>query len=108
MRVTGNETASSKQAGRAGHAGEMKKVDRPEKSSTSEVDKKSNSSVNAEISSKSKEMGRAKTIASETPDIREDKVANLKSRIESGNYRVDSDAIADRLVDEHFGFPGVG
>lgn len=37
-------------------------------------------------------------IASE-PEVREDKVAELKQRIESGQYEVDHKAVADKLVD---------
>jgi len=39
-----------------------------------------------------------KIIASE-PDVREDKVAELKTKIESGKYRIDHDTVADKLVD---------
>ena len=39
-----------------------------------------------------------KTIASE-PDVREDKVAELKERIQSGNYKIDHEAVASKLVD---------
>lgn len=39
-----------------------------------------------------------KIIASE-PDVREDKVAELKTKIEPGQYRIDYEAVADKLVD---------
>lgn len=39
-----------------------------------------------------------KVIASE-PDIREDKVAEIKDKIKSGNYRIDHQAVADKMVD---------
>ncbi|MBC8392048.1 MAG: flagellar biosynthesis anti-sigma factor FlgM [Deltaproteobacteria bacterium] len=38
------------------------------------------------------------TISSE-PDVREDKVLALKERIESGKYKIDHEAVADKLVD---------
>ena len=41
-----------------------------------------------------------KTVA-DTPDIREDKVMALKEKIEAGQYQVDAQATADKLVD-HF------
>ena len=67
-------------------------------------------SVNASISSKgkdlAKDMATAKTVASETSDIREEKVAELKRRIAAGKYNIDSDAIADRMVDDHLSMQG--
>ena len=39
-----------------------------------------------------------KIIASE-PDVREEKVAELKTKIETGEYRIDHGTVADKLVD---------
>jgi negative regulator of flagellin synthesis FlgM len=55
----------------------------------------------AEISAKGKEFAKAKAIANNAPDVREEKIAALKKRIAEGHYKVDADAIADRMVDEH-------
>lgn len=46
-----------------------------------------------------KETQVIKEIISSEPDIREEKVAELKERIESGRYEIDNDAVADKLVD---------
>jgi negative regulator of flagellin synthesis FlgM len=54
-----------------------------------------------EISGRAKEMAKAMEVASSTPDVREDKIAELKRRISAGKYNVDADAIADKMVDEH-------
>lgn len=40
-----------------------------------------------------------KEIISSEPDIREDKISELKEKIESGKYTIDNDAVADKLVD---------
>jgi len=48
-----------------------------------------------------KEARMIKEIISSEPDIREDKIADLKERIESGRYQIDHDAVADKLVN-HF------
>lgn len=61
----------------------------------------------AEISSKAKEYSQAKSIASKTPDVREDRVAELKKKISEGTYRIDEDAIADRMIDEHLRGPKI-
>jgi negative regulator of flagellin synthesis FlgM len=51
------------------------------------------------LSTTSKEAQMAKKIVASEPDMRADKVSELKQRIESGNYTVDHKAVADKLVD---------
>ena len=46
-----------------------------------------------------KETQLIKEIISSEPDIREDKVSELKQKIESGKYTIDNNAVADKLVD---------
>ena len=64
-------------------------------------------SAKAEISDKAREFAKVKSAAAEAPEVREDKVAELKAKIASGNYKVNAQAIADRMVDEHL-FSGIG
>ncbi len=52
-------------------------------------------------------MAKAKAVAGETPDVREEKIAALRSRIAAGKYNVDADAIADRMVDDHIAMHGM-
>lgn len=61
------------------------------------------SSSKAEISDKAKEFAKAHAAASAAPDVREDKIAEIKRRLESGNYKIDSDAIADKMIADHGG-----
>ena len=65
-----------------------------------------NESSKAEISSRAKDMAKAKQIASDTPDVREAKIAALKEQIKNKTYQVSSDAIADKLVDDHIRMSG--
>lgn len=65
-----------------------------------------NQSANAEISSKAKDMAKAKQLAVESPDVREAKIAELKERIQNKKYNVGADAIADKLVDDHIRLAG--
>ena len=51
------------------------------------------------LSTASKEAQTAREVIASEPDVREDKVAELKNRIESGNYTVDNKAVADKIVD---------
>lgn len=56
--------------------------------------------VIVELSRSSKEVQQIKEIISSTPDIREDRVAALKDKIESGEYKIDPDGIAGKIIDD--------
>lgn len=99
--VSGSESSVSR-SGKASSS-EVKKGESPNAGS---VDKKSNSAANAEISQKSKDFAKARAVAADAPDVREDKVADIKRRIAEGSYKTDANSIADRLVDEHLRMPG--
>ena len=47
-----------------------------------------------------KELQKANEQLKEIPDVREDKVNQLKSQIENGTYKVDSEKTADKMVKE--------
>ena len=52
------------------------------------------------LSSEAKQIQEAKRIVDSLPDIREEKVAEIRERIENGTYRVDSEKIAFRMIKE--------
>jgi flagellar biosynthesis anti-sigma factor FlgM len=100
------EVANSKKSGRGAAAGDVK---RAEKDAAPEIEEGSNkfanSDVKAEISGKSKEFATAKALANGAPDVRAEKIAELKRRIADKSYKVDTAAVADKLVDEHLRTP---
>ena len=53
------------------------------------------------ISDQAHLMKAARDIVYGTPDIRADKVSDIKRRVKDGTYAVDAAAVADKLVDEH-------
>jgi len=55
--------------------------------------------VIVDISQASKEAQKIKEIILSEPDIREDKVAGLKEKIDSGKYIVNYGRVADKMVD---------
>ena len=61
-------------------------------------------SVSVSLSAEARDLAEAKSkalnIARNTPDIREDRVAELKRKIDSGEYRIDSEKIADGILRE--------
>ncbi len=58
------------------------------------------SSTNVNVSSRAQELKRAKEMSTPSNDVDAAKVARLQAMIDSGAYKVDSDAIAERLVSE--------
>ncbi len=44
----------------------------------------------------------AKNAVSEAPDVREDKIAELKEALASGTYNVSSQEIAEKMVNKYF------
>ena len=51
-----------------------------------------------EISSFGKELQIAKQALKDAPDVREDKVASVKSRLQDGTYEVSGEKFADKLL----------
>jgi len=62
-------------------------------------------SANVNVSERAQMMAKAKEIAGSPMSVDEAKVARLQKMIDEGKYKVDADAIADRLVDEHLTIP---
>jgi len=50
------------------------------------------------LSEASKEAQRIKDVITSQPEVREDKVASAREKIESGEYAVDYEGVADKLV----------
>lgn len=64
---------------------------------------KASSSTTVNLSERAQQMSQAKEIASK-PSFDSEKVARLQNMIDRGTYKVDSAAVADRLVDNHLIF----
>jgi negative regulator of flagellin synthesis FlgM len=52
------------------------------------------------LSTRAQDIMKAKEIAMAAPDVREDRVAELQKMIDGGKYKVSSQDIADKMVDE--------
>lgn len=64
-----------------------------------EISRSAGSSV--EISDDARLMSQAREIAHREEPNRADRISDLKRQIREGSYKVDSAAVADRLVDSH-------
>ncbi len=53
------------------------------------------------LSEASKEVRLAEKIIAETADVRADKVADIRAKIESGTYEIDHDEVAAKMIDSH-------
>lgn len=58
-------------------------------------------STEVAMSSRARDLQKAKDIAMKSsPDVDEAKVAKYQKLIDGGNYKVDAQAVADRMLDE--------
>ena len=82
-------------------AKKVETVDDANKSSNAKAVEKN---WNVELSAKAREISEARAkamdIARNTPDVREDRVAEIKKRIADGTYQVDAGAVADGKLRE--------
>jgi len=97
--VQGTEVSKSGQASKAAKTEKAKASDSSRQVSQAPLTPEQ--SNRAEISPRAKEMAQAKSIAQSTPDVREDKIAALKKKIAEGSYKVDANAVAEKMVSEH-------
>lgn len=58
-----------------------------------------------DFSERAQQIKKAKELATPDMSVDEEKVARLQKMIDEGNYKVDAEAIADSLVDEHLLMP---
>jgi len=75
-----------------------------EKKVSSEAEKQAADSVVQEdkvsLSSTARDIQQAKKAVEELPDVREEKVRELKDRIEAGKYDVNGEKIAGKMLNE--------
>ena len=57
--------------------------------------------ANVDLSDRAQDAKRIKDLAMKAPDVDMEKVARFREMIDSGNYKVDARAVADRMVDAH-------
>ncbi len=106
MKVTPNVASQVQNAG-------LNKSDSLQQSNKNEKGEKSSSATLGEIQSSSKvdiseaaqRLKMAQEIASKPDAINEAKVDKLQKLIDAGEYKVNADKVADRLVDEHLLMP---
>lgn len=58
-------------------------------------------SSRVDLSPRAQEARRIKEIANATPDVDMAKVEKFRQLIDQGKYKVDANAVADKMVDDH-------
>jgi len=53
-----------------------------------------------DLSTKAKDIQQAKNALSKLPDVRDEKVQEIKSQVDKGTYNVNAEKIADKMVKE--------
>ena len=54
-----------------------------------------------QLSNRSKEFAKASAVVESSPEIRTEKVDSLKAKVDSGEYKIDADQVAQKMVEEH-------
>jgi negative regulator of flagellin synthesis FlgM len=63
------------------------------------------SSTSVSVSSRAQDAMKAKELATPNMGVDDAKVARLQALIDKGEYKVNADAIAERMLDEHMKMP---
>lgn len=84
------ESAKASKTGNANAANPVKEI----------LQNKSAEAVKVDLSSQAKDIRQAKELAMGSPDIDFAKVEKFQKLIDEGKYKVDSKAVADRMVED--------
>jgi negative regulator of flagellin synthesis FlgM len=97
--VQGSDVSSASESGKTAKTRHVRHGEKHgETSSAAAADP---SAAKVELSGRGRDALAARAAAQGAPDVREDKIAELKKRIAAGGYKVDADAIADKMVSQH-------
>lgn len=90
---------SAKEAGKTGNV----QLKRNSDARKSELEAFSGGDSKVDINDAIKDFSRIKKVADAAPEIDNSaKIARLKSQIQAGTYKVDADALADKILEQEF------
>lgn len=109
MRVDPSKTNSANNTGPSSEVASSKRPDRAAAATKAKSSDgtKGASPAQSEISAQGRDMAKAQAAAKNAPDVREEKIQKIRERIAQGRYKVDADAVADKLVDDHIKMSGM-
>jgi negative regulator of flagellin synthesis FlgM len=101
MKVTDKTSAEHADGAQKTHSTKRKShttsASHPEKISSSDE----MGSAKVKLSDRAQDMKKIRAAVDASPDVDEAKVQKFKSMLAKGEYKVDSKAVADKMVDEH-------
>ena len=82
------------------YAGEAKGLeqDKSQKVQSGQEESSASAGDKVQLSEQAKEKAYARDIVNSTPEIRAEKVADIKARVEAGTYDVNATAVADKFI----------
>lgn len=63
-----------------------------------------NEAARVDVSQRAQDMKKIKELTMAAPQDNTEKIARLQKLIDDGNYKVDTEAVADRMVDDYMVF----
>lgn len=109
MKITHNKVGQNLNLTDASRADKSKKSEGAAKATSSSAAEATNGlpfasnadATKVDLSARAKDIARAKEIAMSSPEVDMAKVEKFQKLIDEGKYKVDSKAIAERMVEEH-------
>lgn len=105
MKVNSTGSGSIDRSGDIDGASRTSEVSHKHKRGPSKSENASDGYEKVEISPRGKEAIKAKAAAHAAPDVREERIKKLKEAIQNGSYKVDTDAVAEKMLAEHLTGP---
>ncbi len=91
---------------------EAKKAQKAERTAAYQAEKAaasnapSKTAVATDISARGRELAQAKELARQAPDVREERILDLKKKIAEGTYMPEPSAVAESLIKDHLEHAG--
>lgn len=76
----------------------VKETKNPEKGSAASKKRETKSKDTVSLSSGLKDLQLVKKAVDKTPDVRSEKVSELRDKINSGTYKIDPEKIAEKMI----------
>lgn len=79
---------------------QYQKIDKVQNESNPKVDGSAAPEEKVNLSTKARDIQQAKNAVTSLPDVRQEKVQEIKTQVDKGTYNVDAGKIADKMVNE--------
>lgn len=106
MKITHNKVGQNlntqdTKADKTGAAGGVKNNSKTSSADSTQAAAEGSQATRVALSPRAQELKKIKEMANSAPDVDMSKVEKFKRLIAEGKYKVDAQAVADKMVDEH-------